>query len=152
MRHPLGHDEVILAHRDLPRVAQLEALPRAQKARLRIGQRHLVLAHLLHLLQLLEHPLPLLLAYLPPRLAVGVVLHLLHPLLHLLLQPLPLHYPVARGVTFDARRVDGHLPHSRQPGSPQHLQHLGEQLHDRSPVHPQKLASALGDSVLVDGL
>src|SRR6266567_744502 len=150
LRHPRGHNQMIVAHRQIRRVAQLPALRRAQKPALRVGQRNLLpsffrqrrhrllfqralLFHtqthssiffrilLTRLLLIRPHQTPILRPLLPPP-------------------PLPVHHLAPRRIRPHPRRVDGHMPQLAQPRTPRHLHHLREPIVDRPPVPPQKLA------------
>src|SRR5271155_88087 len=101
LRHPLRHDEMVLAHRNLRRITQHEAPPLPQKTGVWIGGRQLFLAALPQILQLLAQPRDLLRPHTRSRITIGIVVQLLLPALHLLAQlplpPFPAPQPIGRG-------------------------------------------------------
>jgi hypothetical protein len=89
LRHPLRHDEMVLAHRDLRRVTQHETPAPAQKTWVRIGDPELLLAALAQMLQLLAQLCDLFRPHTRSRIAIQVAVQFLLPAFDFLAQ-LPL--------------------------------------------------------------
>ncbi len=80
---------MVLAHDDLRRITQHETSPLAQKTRVRIGERELLLATLAQLLQLFTQLRDLFAPHTRSRFAIRIVVQFLLPAFHFLAQ-LPL--------------------------------------------------------------